>query len=508
MTTYEYKIHAGSLQERFDASRNKVQVYAGGYANGKTAASVVLKTLKVAKEYPGSNILVARSTYPKLNDTIRKELYKWIPHGWVKRWPTKDDNTMILNNGTYINFRYIAQQGRATQESTTSNLLSATYDLIVVDQIEDPEIREKDFDDLLGRLRGMTLYRGDDATMPRTGPRWLVITCNPTRNWFYRKVIRPVHRLATGVHDDNLIVHPKTGDCLIDLVEGSTYENIDNLEIDFVETLEATYKGQMRDRFLLGTWAAYEGLVYPSFDEALHVVEYSRMKAMLATLGRYQVTIVEGYDFGMAVPACYILGFVDDVGNVHLLDGWYEKELTPDEQADRIRACRKDNLTDTSHLNNIFADPQIFRRTTGGKKTVGISLAGIFQDECNIFMQRGNNDILNGLIKVGSYIHVQKFHKNPYTGTYPAPHMYVSSRLQFFIDEINEYYWQRNTAGDIVDKPQDKNDHAMDTVKYLMSTRPKISVLVRAEEPDVPTYMRWHEHDVARRGTKEHRYAR
>ena len=83
------------------------------------------------------------------------------------------------------------QQGGGDGTASTSNLLSATYDWIIVDQMEDPEITEKDFDDLLGRLRGMTPYAGDDPTMPRTGPRWFIVTANPTRNWFYKKLIRP-----------------------------------------------------------------------------------------------------------------------------------------------------------------------------------------------------------------------------------------------------------------------------------------------------------------------------
>jgi hypothetical protein len=78
-------------------------------------------------------------------------------------------------------------------------LLSATYDWIVVDQIEDPEITEKDFLDLLGRLRGSAEYTGDDPTMPRTGPRWIILLCNPTRNWVYREACKAITGLSRMV---------------------------------------------------------------------------------------------------------------------------------------------------------------------------------------------------------------------------------------------------------------------------------------------------------------------
>ena len=61
---------------------------------------------------------------------------------------------------------------------------------------------------------------------------------------------------------------------LMDLIEGSTYENAHVLEPDVIQGLESTYTGQMKDRFLLGEWAAYEGLVYPQYNDITHTVEH------------------------------------------------------------------------------------------------------------------------------------------------------------------------------------------------------------------------------------------
>src|ERR1044072_1376742 len=188
----EFKLLRGGLQDRFLALRTKIQIFGGGYGNGKTTAAV-MKALQISQLYPGANILMARSTFPKLNDTLRKEFVRWCPKEWIKSFPmsTNSTNQCTLTNGTQFPFRYIAQHGKQ-EESTTSNLLSATYDLIVVDQIEDPEITYKDFLDLLGRLRGNTMYRGDDPQMPDTGPRWMILTANPTRNWVFKELIEPV----------------------------------------------------------------------------------------------------------------------------------------------------------------------------------------------------------------------------------------------------------------------------------------------------------------------------
>lgn len=485
----DFKIYDGSLQDRFQQSRAKVQMMAGGFANGKTA-NMCVKTLTIAKDYAGANILMARATYPKLNDTLRKEFFKWCPTAWIESF-VKIDNIVTLKNGTTINFRYVQQQSKA--EGSTSNLLSATYDLIVVDQVEDPEIGQKDFFDLLGRLRGSARYIGDDPTMPITGPRWMLLSCNPSRNWVYRSIVKPIHIFnASGIRTPDLLVDKHTKRPIVDLFEGSTYENKDNLEADYIDTLEQTYTGQMRERFLLGKWAAYEGLVYPEFDPLVHELSpevIQRYITTLRTIG-YEITWFEGYDYGLAAPACYLLGFTDDDNNVFIVDGFYETEQTIERASDRIRAIRTAHGVDGT---TIYADPSIFRRVTGDKRTVGKSIAGLF-DECGITMQRGNNDINNGIIKVKSYLTVNQFHRHPILNSYPAPRLYLSTAIPFVSNEMSEYYWKRDPTNDVIDRPVDKNDHALDTIKYMLSDHPQLAVF-NHKEHEPPAYMFWHEVD-------------
>lgn len=502
-----FRLERNSLQDRFLNSKGKVQLYGGGFANGKTSAACI-KCIRIAKDYPGANILMARSTYPKLNDTLRKEFLKWLPSDWIKSFPksANGSNTCTLTNGTTINFRYIAQQGKLGNEATTSNLLSATYDAIFVDQMEDPEIVHKDFLDLLGRLRGMTPYDGEDPTMPKTGPRWFVLTTNPTRNWVYRKLVKPVHELKLGhINEDLLCETDADGKMLfneeklpvpiIEIYEGSTYENKDNLEQDFIKTLESSYKGQMRSRFLMGEWASYEGLVYPVFNETIHVMSHHSIEnyykqLQLTTTG---ITYLEGYDYGLAVPYCYLLGFSDPHGNVFLMDGQYEKESPLDDHIADIKRIR--NEYSVVESNMILADPDIFRRKAAGGKLVGKAISDMFMEE-NIVCRRGNNDISNGIVKINQYLIPQQHHQNPITGEYNSPYMYVSDKLEWWINEINDYYWMKNPMGEQMDKPVDRDDHAMDTTKYMLSERPNISKLRVANSPKEVGWTTWGERDI------------
>lgn len=525
----EYRLIKDSVQDQFGALRTKVQIFGGGFGNGKTAAAVVQKVLKIAKEYPGANILVARSTYPKLNDTIRKEFLKWCPPKWIKSFPLSknSDNTCHMTNGTMINFRYIAQQGKGANEgeATTSNLLSATYDLIVVDQLEDPEIVEKDFDDLLGRLRGNAKYIGNDPSMPTTGPRWLVACVNPTRNWVYRRLIAPLLKYQqTAIIDKELLVKRHKRDSanadepildadgkpelLISLVEGSTYTNAHNLGSDFIETLESAYRGQMRDRFLYGEWAAYEGLVYPEFSELSHCYTQAEMYEQLIAMDNqgYDAQFIESYDYGMVSPSCYLLAFTDKWNNVYICDGFYkpEQEMHIDVQQERIHELRSE--WGAPEDGSVLADPSVFRKSKGGRTTGAKTVAELFNEgDHAVKMRRAENEILSGITKVGTYLSIKPTHRNPFTKQMGGSHLYIATELQFLVNEFTGYYWKQNPAGQRIDEPVDKNDHSMDALKYLLSKRPTLAV--RRPKVREKTYLHsWSEGRDTTTNNVRHRY--
>lgn len=497
-----YILKEGSLHDKFARLRTQIQFFGGGYGNGKTSGMVV-KALQLAKDYPGSNGLIARSTYPKLNDTVRRTFLDFCPAEWIASFPMSknSENTCTLVNGSKINFRYIAQRSSTEDGSSTSNLLSATYDWILVDQIEDPEIIHKDFIDLIGRLRGSTVYRGDDPTMPRTGPRWFMISCNPTYNWVYHEIVKPYHDyIKRGVISEKLLCRrdPNTRapilvdgkpQLLMGVVEGSTYENSHVLEKDFLELLESSYTGQMRDRFLKGEWAAYEGLVYPDYSPGTHGINPQELMLYIADQVRKGVKFrwMEGYDFGIQKPSCYGLALVDMYGNIIVVDGFHKAEMSIEWQATQIKDIR--HRWGARNDKFILADPSIFKRQAQGGKTVGKSVSDLFFDEDpSLIFARGNNDILNGITKVRSYLAPQPYHVHPITNEPNSPFLYFNTNLEWIDSEFCGYFWKTNSKGEREDEPVDKNDHAMDMIKYMLSHAPEPATLMK-NAISVPAYL-------------------
>jgi len=297
---------------------------------------------------------------------------------------------------------------------------------------------------------------------------------------------------------------------LIDVVEGSTYElrHVHEAEGgDFIQTLETMYQGQQRDRFLLGKWVAYEGLVYPQFDSSVHLLQEGNIQAQLDMYHEthYQPNWIEGYDWGLAQPSCYMLAFVTPEKHVIICDGFYRKEMNLDEQVSAIRRIRAEWSADLDELHKIQADPNIFGRKTVHKRTVGKTIAEMFREE-NIHMRRGNNDINNGVVKVGSYLNVSRNLLHPIQRVAGSARLYVNAKLDWWVDECTGYFWQQSTSGERVDKPIDRNDHAMDATRYLLSDMPDIGKYMIPVDQRVPSWMLWQERDKKADNPVGHRY--
>jgi len=267
------------------------------------------------------------------------------------------------------------------------------------------------------------------------------------------------------------------------------------------------YSGQQRDRFLLGKWVAYEGLVYPQYDATVHLLQEGELHALLDgyTETHYQTNWVEAYDYGQAQPSCYMLGFVTPEQHVIICDGFYRKEMTLDDQIAAIRRIRADWCVDLDEMHKIHADPSIFGRKTVNRRTVGKTVADMFKED-NIYMKRGNSDINNGVVKVGAYLNINRQLLHPIKRVAGSPRLFVNAKLDWWTDEVAGYFWQQSTSGERIDKPIDRNDHAMDATKYLLSEMPDIGKYAIPQDQRIPSWMLWQERDKDTENPRRHRY--
>lgn len=487
----------------FYEDRTTVSGYTGGYGNGKTAALGIIAAT-VSRLYERARILVGRATRPKLEDSTKPELLKWFPEDWIDRAPTdRHNNLVVAGTKSTIEFRHIRQEGKGKGEQQ-SNLLSATYDLILVDQLDDPEFGYKDFEDLIGRLRGTAKFVGTreeqlQGNWPDFGPQLFRFGANPTRNWLFRELVNPFFTFQkTGVRTSKLLVDDE-GKPLINIFNAPSRANEHNTGKAYVARMKSVFRGSNSKRFVEANWSAYEGLIFPEFDEGTHVVQQDVLAGWIKEqLENDELGIVEGYDYGQASASCYMLFFYNKAGDMFLVDGFYEPMLTIKKQADLRRAIHAKWGITTDEPP--FADPDIFRRKNSTKDKVGISVAEMFS-EAGLHFQRGSNNVEAGLQKCGSYLVVDRLHRHPITGKFGAPRFYVGSDVEFFQNEIVDYYWNKNILGQNVDKPQDRNDHAMNAWKYALTKRPSVvGALIKRSRVLNPLAFQWTEAQDDTRG--------
>lgn len=495
--TFEFDEERNPQQLGFYECREDIAGFTGGFGNGKTAVLGVV-AITIASQYEKARVLVGRATRPKLEDSTKPELLKWLPEEWVESWPSERRNNVLLKHtGSTIEFRHIRQEGKGKGEEQ-SNLLSATYDAILVDQLDDPEFTYKDFADLIGRLRGTARYIGSDPTMPSVGPQWLRFGANPTRNWLYRELVGPYFTFKNSGLITQKMARYMTEDkhSLVAIYNAPSSANMHNTGEKYVQRMNMVMSGSLKKRYVDANWDAYEGLVYPDYHEAVHMVQHEQMlEYVQRMLKQDALGVVEGYDYGKSSPSCYGLAFYNDVGDIFLIDGFYEPQFSVRNQALAIKKIR--NKYGIIPKDHIFADPDIFKGKNATATNVGESIAALFANE-GIDMQRGANKIEAGIEKVSSYLAVDNMHRHPITGKFGAPRIFVSSELEWWHNEIVDYYWNKNVQGLNVDKPRDVNDHAMDMTKYLLTKRAKVvgaitrrmglpkQVYMWGEQPDDP----------------------
>ena len=190
------------------------------------------------------------------------------------------------------------------------------------------------------------------------------------------------------------------------------------------------------DRYILGKWVAAEGLVYPMFSAARHI-----LKEPVETEGDYYVSA----DYGIQNPNVWLLWRKERGANrwICLKEDYYSgrenaRQLTDSELVDRL-----DNMLDGINVSRVIIDPsaasmiaQLRRRGYNTRKADNTVLTGI-SDVCNM-LQDGNIAFM------------------------PC--------CENTIREFGMYVWDDNAADRGEDAPMKQDDHAMDAIRYFVRT--------------------------------------
>ena len=221
----------------------------------------------------------------------------------------------------------------------------------------------------------------------------------------------------------------------------------DNLSLtaQVKERYRRMYAGVFYKRFILGEWKATDGLIYDMFRP-----EVNAPGQMPVTEGSYYVSC----DYGTQNPTCFLLWQKELAGTRWCCLREYYFSGREAQQSGQGFQKTDGELADD------------LQRWLGGIRPRSVVVdpsAASFIAELRkraLSVQKADNAVLDGIRSVGTLLREGK--------------LLFASGCERTLEEFTQYVWDSKAADRGEDKPVKEHDHAMDAVRYFVST-----VLVR-----------------------------
>ena len=195
-----------------------------------------------------------------------------------------------------------------------------------------------------------------------------------------------------------------------------------------------------------GKFGTGMGLVYSEFDPAGHVREPFQIPC------EWQDKL--SIDPGLNNPLSCHWYAVDFDGNVYVVAEHYEAKRDVAYHAEQIKKiCKRLNWhTDSFGRYEALIDSASNQRTLASTKSV----AELFWQEGIAVNTHVNKDVFSGINRVKQFLKVVD----------GKPKLFIFSNCVNMIREIKGYWWGAN------DSPKKVDDHAMDELRYYISSKP------------------------------------
>lgn len=404
-------------QVAFHDDNSKIKLFAGGYGSGKTTTTV-FEMVYLQITTPNGTSLMGAATFPQLEQTSMKEWFEIIPTPYIKHH-NKAKNYVDLINGHRVLFRSLDDPGKAR----SLNLCFAHIE-------EASEVKYEYYDQLLNRLRNRA-----------TDNHKLILSTNPDAGWIRSEILlkaRIIHNSEINYgREQNVEKINKNISVHIAPTHLNTY-----LPPTYYEDTARGKENWWISRFLHGSFENKSGLVYPMLEE--NIVDRFEIPKNWERL--------MAADFGLRDPTVALWGAIDPVnGVVYIYDEHYEAEKPINYHARKMNE-RNENIA-YGMLRQPLGDPKGKARS----ETDNVSIYDHYA-EYGVYFRPGINKIEDGIYKVFTYFSLGK--------------LKIFENCKNLIREGLMYKYPDRSLDDkknATEKPVEKDDHSLDTLKYLVS---------------------------------------
>ena len=213
-----------------------------------------------------------------------------------------------------------------------------------------------------------------------------------------------------------------------------------------VALLTSTMSSEAVDARRFGRFQNDIGLVYPEFDQNVHVVEPFYIPR------EWQDNI--SIDPGLNNPLACLFFAVDYDGNIYVVGEHYEKGKDIEYHTNRIfeLADRLDWHRDSKGRLLALIDSAANQHTLASTKSV----AEIFYEKGIVVNANVNKDMFSGIARVKEYLKAR------------PQKIFIFNTCVNLIREIKAYWWSKG------DNPKKVDDHTLDALRYYIMTKPSL----------------------------------
>jgi PBSX family phage terminase large subunit len=372
-----------------------------------------------ASTFPGFRGLILRKTRASITQTAMVTFEKHVlPEGWLGSiviWRTQEQEYRYPNGSVIV----------VGGMDNPVKVMSAEYDVIYIQ--EAIELREEDWEYASTRLRNGKMRR--QRIIADTNP------ANPT-HWLKQRCDRGATRMIYCRHEDNPRLYD--GATRIWTREGRQY----------LTTL-GKLTGVRYQRLRLGKWVSADGLVYNDYEPTVHLIDRFEPPEEWP---RYWVV-----DFGYNNPFVWQEWVEDPDGALILYREIYRTRRLVEDHAAEIKRLTENTPRPRAFLCDHDAEDRATLthhtglQTQAAPKAVSVGIQAV-QSRLRV----GDNDKPRLYIMRDAVIE-----RDPDLDARKLP----ASTLE----EIDGYVWDTSGGRKSTEEPVKKDDHGMDSMRYLVA---------------------------------------
>ncbi len=395
-----------------------------------------------AFQTPNGMACCVAPTVRQLEQTVKKEFFRQCPDRLIESYRVKDSEVVLTNGFSFL--FYVAD----------SPVKIRSLNLTAFLMEEASGISYEIFTVLQTRLRNphAVIYKRDsEGNIIRdtegkaiVSKEWYlgIICSNPDVNWVRSQMLLHSHKIYCTNPNDYYVETPVVYfSSHITKTEQNKY-----LPPNFIPMLKANKPEWWIKRYLEGDFSYAEGMVYPMI-----------MSCVVAPfpIPRDWVRL-SATDFGGRNPHCTLMLAIDPKeGVAYIYDEYYKAGLNVAMHQKEIHRLF-DEVPSGRWYKPPLADPAGQQKSLIDGKSLFTHYA-----EYGIYFNPANNRIADGLAKVYTYFDMKK--------------LKIFSNCSSIIKEGIEYRYPEqveNEKHDPSETPPDKNDHAMDALRYMIMELP------------------------------------